>query len=190
MAETLLNGGKGSNYEWGQTLQEVTVHLPLDGLRARDLSVDIQRQHLRIAPKSGSNNDCLLMGRLTQPVRCDESTWMVEDGILVIQLAKDNLRAENTGPSTEWWLGLFSGEDTIDSTAVSIGDYVTRNQLRPDQLAELDEARSRSDDAEIARARAKAAEDALDDGRRDALEKLRASFPDIPIEWGDTSGMG
>ena len=184
MAETLLNGGRGDNYEWGQTLVEVTVHMPLHGMRARDLSVELQRQRVRVAPKKGG--DTMLEGTLAQPVRCDESTWMVEDGVLVIQLAKDNMRAENTGPSKEWWFGLFAGEDTIDSAAVSVGDYAKSSHLRPEQRTELEEMQSRRMEAEAGQDKAAATEAALDPSRREALEKLRAQFPDIPIEWGDT----
>ena len=161
------------------------MHLPLaDGLRARDLKVDIQRRALVVALKRGSSGS-LLEGTLAQPVICDDSDWMVEDGVLVLTLAKDNLRAENTGPSTEWWHGIFAGEDTLDTSAVSVGDYVKTSSLRPDQRAELEEAHLKGDAAAADKRRAEAT---LPTSQREALASLRASFPDIPIEWGDTSG--
>ena len=185
MTETLLNGGSGSNYKWGQTLSDVTAHVPLNGLRARDLIVDIQRQRIRVVPKRGGNP--LLEGALAKPVRCDESTWMIEDGVIVLQLAKDNLRAENTGPSTEWWHGLIAGEDTLDTASVSVSDYVSTAQLTSEQRAALNKTRAREDEVECAKQRAEAA---LDPRKRDALEKLRAQFPNIPIEWGNTDATG
>ena len=185
MTETLLNGGSGSTYKWGQTLSDVTAHVPLNGLRARDLIVDIQRQRIRVVPKRGGNP--LLEGALAKPVRCDESTWMIEDGVLVLQLAKDNLRAENTGPSTEWWHGLIAGEDTLDTASVSVSDYVSTAQLTSEQRAALNKTRAREDEVESAKQRAEAA---LDPRKRDALEKLRAQFPNIPIEWGNTDATG
>ena len=162
------------------------MHMPLDGLRARDLLVDIQRQRLCITPKRGGNG-VLLEGVLAQPILVDASTWMVEDGTLVLQLAKDNLRAANSGPSSEWWYGLFAGEDTIDTSAVSVGDYASTTQLRPDQRAEVAEAQAMQQDARSASERTAAEEAALPAEKQEALKKLRASFPDIPIEWGDTS---
>ena len=121
-------------------------------------------------------------------MRVDESTWMIEDGALVLQLSKDNLRAENTGPSSEWWHGLFAGEDNLDAAAVSVGDYVSANQLSQEQRAELEETRARRDEAEEAKQESVVAEAALEPGQREALEKLRASFPDIPIDWNNTGG--
>jgi hypothetical protein len=186
--EVLRNGGQTATYRWGQTLEEVTVHLPLAaGVRARALSVDIRRAQLRVALKAGGTP--LLDGRLMQPVRCDECTWMVEDGTLVLQLAKDNKRAANTGPSTEWWLGLFEGEDTSDPRAVSVEDYASASQLPPEQLAQLSKERATQGAAEehhvAERSRAARAEAALpaDSSIRGTLESLRAKFPDIPVEY-------
>ena len=195
MAEQLMNGGSTSSYRWGQTLDEVTVQIQLPvGVRARDLSVTLQRDRLRVTPKAASAGDGAsvptLEGSLAQPICCDESTWMIEDGVLVLRLAKDNLRAENSGPSTEWWNGLLAGEDTIDTAAVSVGDYVKTSQLRPEQLADINgvhaEQQALHREADAVRQAAAAAEANLPSEKRLALEKLRESFPDIPIEWGNT----
>lgn len=95
--EALHNGGATDSYRWGQTLEEVTVILPLGlGVRARDLTVTIGRTACRASLKR--NDSALLEGTLAQPICCEESTWMVEEGCLVLTLAKDNRRAENTGP--------------------------------------------------------------------------------------------
>jgi hypothetical protein len=185
--ETLLNGGSTGTYRWGQTLEEVTVHLPLDGLRARDLVVDMQRARLRVAPKR--SDGALLEGCLSQPIIVDDSTWMIEDGSLVLRLTKDNMRAENTGPSTEWWNGIFAGEHTLDTAAVSVDDYAKPDMLRPEQRAEMLEAQGHQGAALAQKDRAAQTEAALPQAQREKLESLRAAFPDIPIEWGDT-GVG
>lgn len=188
--EVLHNGGGGAGYRWGQTIEEVVVHyadLP-DGVRARDLSVVISRRKLRVELKGGA---LLLDGALAQPVLCDESTWMVEDGVLVLQLAKDNRRAENVGPISEWWHGLFEGEESLDKSAVSVEDYIRSDQLPPEQRVELSETRARREAAEakLAAERRLTAESeaALPASQQNALASLRASFPDIPIEYGDSS---
>ena len=196
--EQLHNGGSSSGYRWGQTLEEVTVHVPLPaGVRARDLAIDIRREKLRVAPKqrvgAGGAEGPTLDGTLAQPVLCEESTWMVEDGVLVLQLAKDNMRAENTGPSCEWWNGLFAGEDTLETASVSINDYARASMLQPAQRAELESSREAQQRqlaaAVVDRQQAAKVEADLPADKRKALESLRASFPDIPIEWGDTGAV-
>lgn len=191
MAETLLNGGKTEAYRWGQTLEEVTAHVTLEsGLRGRDLSVVIRRKHLRVGFKA-SGREALIDGELAQPVRVDESTWSVEDGVLVIALVKDNQRAENTGPSSEWWFGLLAGENSLDSSKVSVEDYATMAQIPDEQRRQVEAERAEREAGEAQaaaeRKAAAAAEAALPEGQRKALASLRESFPDIPIEYGDTS---
>ncbi len=185
--ERLLNGGFTQKYKWGQTLEEVTVHLPLeDGVRARDLRVELKRASLSVARKAGGSG-ALLEGELFQPIRTDESTWMVEDGTLVLQLAKDNKRAVNVGPSTEWWHGIFAGEDTLDPDAHSVQDYVRADQLSDDQVRELSETRALEARAADEKRDAQAREAALPAKTQQGLAMLRNQFPDIPIEYGDSS---
>jgi hypothetical protein len=184
--ETLLNGGALETYRWGQTLEEVTLHVPLaSGIRARHLSISIKRTVLHIALKLPAAGSVLLEGALAQPILCDESTWMVEDGHLVLTLAKDNQRNENTGPSTEWWHGVFKDEDTLDTSSVSVSDYARPDQVPAEQRAMVDTAALSKDEE---RRRAAETEASLTKEQRERLESLRAAFPDIPVQWGDTDG--
>ena len=51
--EDLLNGGETDGYRWGQTLEEVTVHIDVGpGVRAKELVVDIKRTSVRVAKKA------------------------------------------------------------------------------------------------------------------------------------------
>lgn len=93
---------------------------------------------------------------------------------------------ESRSRSTEWWHGVFAGEDTLDAQAVSVTDYVRAEQLPAEQRAEMQAAAAQCD-AEVDRhSRAKAAEAALPAAERRSLHELRAAFPDIPIEYGDS----
>ena len=129
----LKNGGETLLYAWGQTLEEVTVRLNVEGLRAKELSVSFSRCRLTVTNKATGQK--LLAGELQQPIICEDSSWMMEDGEMLLQLAKDNKRAENErdGPSSEWWLGVLKGEDSIDSKDISVEDYVQPEQLPPEQ---------------------------------------------------------
>jgi hypothetical protein len=198
----LKNGGHTGLYTWGQTLEEVTVRLPVDpSLRAKELSVAFTRCRLTVTVKR--TGEKLLTGELQQPILCDECSWMLEDGDMVLQLAKDNKRAENVrdGPSSEWWLGVLEGEDSIDSKDVCVEDYVRPDQLPPEQReqamrqpppppppprqpAPSEAQRAAEAEAEASRARAAAVEAALPSEKKEMLEQLRQQFPDLPIEWG------
>ena len=46
------NGGYAANYRWAQTLEEVTIYVPLpDNVTAKQLDVKIQSSKLRVAVK-------------------------------------------------------------------------------------------------------------------------------------------
>ena len=65
---------------------QVTIHVSVgDGVRAKMLEVDIRRSRLRVARKGG---DTILEGQLQQPIICDDSSWMMDAGMLVLVLAK------------------------------------------------------------------------------------------------------
>lgn len=208
-AETLRNGGHTALYRWGQTLEEVTCRLPVGDLRAKDVKVSFSRCHIQVKVKS--TGEALLEGELQQPILCDESSWMLEDGVMVLQLAKDNKRRENTQESSAWWLGILEGEDSIDSKDISVEDYVRADQLPAEErekamrnpppreppaaaakqlppksaellAAEAETERGKQRQAEI--------EAGLPPEKRAYLEKLREQFPDIPIDWGGADSLG
>ena len=190
LMEDLLNGGETDGYRWGQTLEEVTVHIDVGpGVRAKELVVDIKRASVRVAKKAEPDAAPLLHGDLQQPVLASESTWMLSDGVLQLTLAKDIRRAANVsgGPGSEWWHGLLEGEDTLDHSKVSVGDYVSIDQVPAEQREGVLQASRADHERQVERAAAAAAEAALPASQREGLEKLRAQFPDIPIEYGDTS---
>ena len=202
----LKNGGKTLLYKWGQTLDEVTVQLNVEGLRAKELSVSFSRCRITVTVKATGHK--LLAGELQQPIICEDSSWMMEDGEMILQLAKDNKRPENErdGPSSEWWLGVLKGEDSIESKDISVQDYVTPEQLPPEQREQVMRGPPQPSpppgsykpaaqlaaeaEAEADRQRAAAAEAKLDPDKKMMLEQLRQQFPELPIEWGGADSLG
>ena len=199
----LKNGGKTLLYTWGQTLEEVTVQLNVEGLRAKELSVSFSRCRLTVTVKATGHK--LLAGELQQPIICEDSSWMMEDGEMLLQLAKDNKRAANErdGPSSEWWLGVLKGEDSIESKDISVQDYVQPEQLPPEQREQAMRGPPQPPgsykpaaqlaaeaEAEADRQRAAATEAKLDPDKKMMLEQLRQQFPDLPIEWGGPDSLG
>tara|TARA_B110001452_G_scaffold121327_1_gene100678 strand:+ start:652 stop:1926 length:1275 start_codon:yes stop_codon:yes gene_type:complete len=208
-AEMLRNGGHTALYRWGQTLEEVTCRLPVGDLRAKDVKVSFSRCHVQVKVKSTS--EALLEGELQQPILCDESSWMLEDGEMVLQLAKDNQRRENTEESSAWWHGILEGEDSIDSKDISVEDYVRPDQLpaeerekamrnppprEPPAAAAAKQPPPKSTEllaAEAETERGKQRQAELEAGlpaeKRAYLDKLRKQFPDIPIDWGGAESI-
>lgn len=146
------NGGTDFdfNFQWTQTIQEVSIALPLPvQTRARDLDVKIKHGSLSVQMKSTtSSNDekekkgdssTLLEGNLKHGIRTDESTWTIEDNVLLIVLDKK----EKT-----WWDTVFSNTEAsssnsnnqnkniidtalIDSTSkISEYDHATQGMIR------------------------------------------------------------
>lgn len=132
------NGGSTSRYVWTQTLEEVTVHIPIpEGLRAKDLDVNIGANALSIL-KKGEATSCSaftsLEGTFFAKIRPSESTWTLESTshssqkMTTLQLILEKVQKT-------WWGTVISGDtpliDTsmVDSTR-HIGTYDEQTQAQ------------------------------------------------------------
>jgi hypothetical protein len=91
------NGGTIPNkYVWTQTLQELTINIPLpDNTRGRDLNVTISKKHLKVGYVK-TKSEFIVNDELTKPIIVDDSFWTIEDGNrLVLTITKSN--------QMEWW---------------------------------------------------------------------------------------
>merc|ERR1719445_2734398 len=67
------NGADLDKYNWGQTLQEIELRVPLGGaFKAKDLNVTITKKHLKVGVKGQS---LIIDGDFPKEVKVDESTW-------------------------------------------------------------------------------------------------------------------
>ena len=63
-------------YRWTQTLQDVTVSIPVrPGSKSRDLIVEIKQKRVKVAVKADGPDGVLLDGELPHEVKVDDSTW-------------------------------------------------------------------------------------------------------------------
>lgn len=63
-------------YTWTQTLQEVSVVIPIDAkVAGKDLLVEIKKEHLLVKLKPG--NKIIIDGDLHKPVKHNDSFWTV-----------------------------------------------------------------------------------------------------------------
>ncbi|XP_078429600.1 protein BOBBER 1-like [Wolffia australiana] len=106
------NSGNGldlDEYSWTQTLQEVTVNIPVPaGTKSRFIVYDIKKNHLKVGLKG---QPPIIDGVLHKPVRPDDCFWSIEDGRAIsVLLTKQN--------QMEWWKCVTVGEPEVDTQKV------------------------------------------------------------------------
>jgi len=103
------NGADLDKYNWGQTLEEIELRIPLGGnYKARDLIVDIEKKHLKVGIKG---RPAIIDGDLNKDIKLEESTWVLEDkNCVLINLEKIN--------KMEWWPRLVTTDPEINTKKV------------------------------------------------------------------------
>jgi len=103
------NGADLEKYNWGQTLQEVELRVPLGGaFKARDLIVSIEKKHLKVGIKG---QPPIIDGDFPKEVKLEESTWVLEDKkTLLLNIEKVN--------KMEWWNKLIESDPEINTKKV------------------------------------------------------------------------
>ncbi|KAG4130972.1 hypothetical protein ERO13_D09G179200v2 [Gossypium hirsutum] len=103
------NGLDLDKYSWTQSLQEVTVNVPVpNGTKSRFVVCEIKKNHLKVGLKG---QPPIIDGELFQTVKPDDCYWSIEDSCaLSILLTKHN--------QMEWWKSLVKGDPEIDTQKV------------------------------------------------------------------------
>ena len=126
------NGGSTPQYKWTQTLDEVTVMIGVPKtFRGKDFDVSMTPSKLSVKGKKslpGKNTPrTFLEGTLTEKIRVDESTWTLENGVMMLGLNKS---------AKKFWRTVLTGDEAIDTELVDsrtrISDYddATQAQFR------------------------------------------------------------
>ncbi|KAJ8554313.1 hypothetical protein K7X08_024991 [Anisodus acutangulus] len=100
------NGLDLENYSWVQSLQEVTVNIPVPhGTKSRFIVCDISRNRVKVGLKG---QPPIIDGELYRPVKVDDCFWSLEDqkSISVLLTKKDQM---------EWWKCCVKGEPEVDT---------------------------------------------------------------------------
>lgn len=72
------NGAKTETYNWSQSVQEVTVQLPLpEGTVSKQMDIKMQSKALSVSLKGAK--EPLLKGDLSEKIKVDDSFWTIED---------------------------------------------------------------------------------------------------------------
>jgi hypothetical protein len=95
------NGGRTEKYSWTQTLQEVSVSVPVPaGISSKMLNVKIQSKHIEVSIKGGA---VVVSGALHAAVQLDECLWLLDKNCVELTLSKVLLSF-----SLSLFLSLFS----------------------------------------------------------------------------------
>ncbi|GMI96304.1 hypothetical protein like AT4G27890 [Hibiscus trionum] len=103
------NGLDLEKYSWTQTLQEVTVNVPVpSGTKSRSVVCEIKKNRLKVGLKG---QPPIIDGELFQAVKPDDCYWSIEDSCaLSVLLTKHN--------QMDWWKSLVKGDPEIDTQKV------------------------------------------------------------------------
>jgi len=115
-------GSLTDKYSWTQTLQEVTVSIPIaDNVNKKALNVELEPDTVHIA----INGQTHIEGQWSEKIDADSATWTIEhEGAqkhLILYLPKFNKMA--------WWGCVRKGDAEIDTTKI---------QPENSQLSDLD----------------------------------------------------
>ncbi|KAL3506444.1 hypothetical protein ACH5RR_031826 [Cinchona calisaya] len=114
------NGLDMETHTWGQSLQEVTITVPVPpGSKGRFIVCDIKKSHIKIGLK---NQPPILEGELFDSVKMEDCFWSLEDQKTVSVLLTKQDRMN-------WWKSLIKGGPEIDTQKV---------EPEPSKLSDLD----------------------------------------------------
>ena len=111
------NGGVCATHWWSQTLDAVTVNIPVHkGTRAKQLQIDIQPAHVSVRYKNSRSepepDSLVIMGGDTfAPVRAADAIWTLDPETSLVMLSLDKLKPD-------WWESVFVGGPRIDTSLV------------------------------------------------------------------------
>ncbi|CAN0436926.1 nudC domain-containing protein 3 [Lampetra fluviatilis] len=102
------NGAVRENYVWSQdfTDLEIKVFVPKTIVRGKQVSIDIQKNSLRVAIREQAEEVVLMEGKLTHTINIESSMWSLEPGKCIqVNLSK---------VGEYWWNAVLEGEEPID----------------------------------------------------------------------------
>ncbi|KAH8351070.1 hypothetical protein KR084_002584 [Drosophila pseudotakahashii] len=125
------NGALFETHCWSQTLKDVEMHvrLPKDLQAAKNLSILIQAQHIKVSSKQ-SPEIVILEGNLSQRIKHNEAVWTIDQNQLLISCDKSK---------ELWWERLFEGDPEIDAKKIECERYI--DDLPEDTQATIEKLR-------------------------------------------------
>ncbi|KAK4523963.1 hypothetical protein GAYE_SCF00G1861 [Galdieria yellowstonensis] len=106
------NGGKTEVYSWTQTLQDVTVVVPVpQGNTSKTVVCNVEQKHLKIKVLVPEEK-VILDDELYAAVYAEESFWQLDSKESVVTIYLDKVN------KMEWWPKVVKSEPEIDTSKI------------------------------------------------------------------------
>jgi len=161
------NGADMENYKWVQTLEEVTVYVPVaNGIKGKDVVCDIEAEHIKVGVRG---KELTLDAKLHKRVDTDECYWTLssEGGVKLIEIL---LQKTN---KMEWWNCIAEGEQEINTKKVS-PENSKLSDLKDDETRQMVEKMMYDQ-----RQKAMGLPTADEQQKQDVLQKFMAQHPEM-----------
>lgn len=109
----LGNGGTTDKYVWTQTLQEMTMNIPIESdVKSKEIKVAISVTHLTVYIRG----DKYIDADFPEKVNVDDSLWTIESetGQRMINIAIQKFSGQ-----MHWWDCALKGDSTIDTKKIN-----------------------------------------------------------------------
>ena len=107
MTQPIDNGGRTDKYIWQQSAYDITLTFPIQNRTRKDVKLVISPTKMSLFFK----NDLQYEGQFCFSVKCESSTWYIENDSIIIELDKFKKH--------EWWKSAFVGDDEIDTSKIT-----------------------------------------------------------------------
>lgn len=112
LAPNAGNGGKTEVYSWTQTLQDVTVVVPVpQGNTSKTIVCNVEQKHLKIKVLVPEEK-VILDDELYAAVYAEESFWQLDSKESVVTIYLDKVN------KMEWWPKVVKSEPEIDTSKI------------------------------------------------------------------------
>lgn len=107
------NGAIRENYSWSQNYDDVDVKITVPSTisKARQVFVDIKKQHLIVKIKENDDFTTIIDDDLHKEIKISESMWSLE--------SKKSISITLTKVQKFWWTNLVTNEEAIDIQKIS-----------------------------------------------------------------------
>lgn len=126
------NGACFDNYCWSQTSTEIELHirLPANHKSSKNISIQIEANHIKVTSKLDANAEPIFDGTLSAKCKHNDALWTISEGKLQITLDK---------MKEAWWDRLVDGDPAIDVSKIDSTKFI--DELPPDSQAAIEKLR-------------------------------------------------
>ncbi|CAH8871259.1 unnamed protein product [Trichobilharzia szidati] len=124
------NGAVRDNYTWSQTVKDIDIKIkmPDSVANARDVSVNIERKHIRVILRQDGDETVYFDRHLCWDIHKDEAIWTFDAKENQIHLCLDKVQ-------DRWWVAAFDGEDKINPRKIDCSRPI--HELEPEAQAKI-----------------------------------------------------